>query len=37
MNKWKIYEKEKSKLIELNLTSEEYDKKIRELLERLNL
>lgn len=37
MNKWKIYEKEKSKLIELNLTSEEYDKKIRELLEKLNL
>jgi len=36
-NKWIIYEQEKRKIINENLTCEEYEKRIRELLDTLDL
>jgi len=37
MNKWNEYEKEKAKLMEMNLDQKEYEILIRQLLERLGL
>lgn len=37
MNKWMEYEREKSKLKELFLTEEEYEKLIKEIVEKLEL
>jgi len=37
MNKWIEYEKEKAKLRELNLTSSEYERLIKELSKRLGV
>ncbi len=35
MDKWLFYEAEKRKLQEMNLTNQEYERRIRELAERL--
>ena len=35
MDKWLFYETEKRKLQERNLTNQEYERRIRELAERL--
>jgi hypothetical protein len=37
MNKWEIYEEEKMKIVDQNLSSKEYEMRIRELLDILNL
>jgi hypothetical protein len=37
MNKWIEYEKEKAKLRELPLTHKEYERLIKELIERLEI
>jgi hypothetical protein len=37
VNKWKIYEQEKEKLVKENLTAEEYTRRIVELCNRLEL
>lgn len=37
MNKLKLYEQEKRKLQQLNLTPEEYEKRIRELAKKLRI
>ena len=37
MNKYKIYEKEKRKLQQMNLTPKEYEEKLKELCELLGL
>jgi len=36
-NEWLIYEQEKKKLQNLNLSPEEYSKAIKELIDELNL
>lgn len=37
MNKWQIYEQEKRKLQQTCKTSEEYEEKIKKLVEKLKL
>lgn len=37
MNNWYLYEEEKMKIIDENLSSKEYERKIRELLDILDL
>lgn len=37
VNKWLLYEKEKNRLALMNLTQEEYERRILELARKLNV
>ena len=37
MNKYKIYEKEKRKLQQMNLTPSEYEEKLKKIAKRLGI
>lgn len=37
VNKWLLYEKEKNRLVLMNLTQEEYERRVLELAKRLKI
>ena len=37
VNKWLLYEKEKNRLVLMNLTQEEYEQRVLELAKRLKI
>ena len=37
VNKWLLYEKEKNRLVLIGLTQEEYERRVRELANRLKI